>query len=355
MAVLNKTILITGGIGFIGSHAAEAFSDLGYNVIIIDNLSRPQINLKEIKEIPYNWTFLTQNYPLITKIKQDVRSPKMLDLIQEFKPQIILHAAGQTSAVGSVENPQNDFDNNVNGLFNVLESARRVGCVKDFLYLSTNKVYGSRVNAIPLQEEELRYQPADPSQEGIDEQFPIDQSKHTPYGISKLAGDLYVQEYGYLYAMNTVVFRQSCIYGARQFGFVEQGWISHLLINAINNKPITIYGNGKQVRDILYIDDLTRLFTTYVEWAQRPKTQVYNIGGGLKFSLSLLEAIRYIEELLGRKIELKYEAERPGDQRSYVSKIGKIESALGWHPTITPKEGIRRAYEWHQKQQEIFR
>lgn len=354
MTITDQTILITGGIGFIGSHAAEVFSDLGYNVVVVDNLSRPQINLKDNKDIPYNWSYLTQNYPLITKIKEDVRSAKILDLIQQFKPEIILHAAGQTSAVGSVEKPQNDFDNNVNGLFNVLESARRVGCVKDFLYLSTNKVYGDRVNTIPIKEDSIRYSPIYMNMQSIDESFSIDQSKHTPYGISKLAGDLYVQEFGHLYGMNTVVFRQSCIYGARQFGFVEQGWISHLLITALNNKPITIYGNGKQVRDLLYIDDLTRLFTSYIQWSNRPKSEVFNIGGGPEFSLSLLEAIQYIEQLIGRKIELKYEVVRPGDQKYFVSNIGKIKKTFGWFPKISPMEGIRRAYEWHQKNRELF-
>ncbi len=350
-----RTILITGGLGFIGSHAAEIFASLGDRVICVDNLSRPQPNVLQEDILPYTWNFLDKNWPQIEKKKLDLRNySELSELLEEIQPDVVIHAAGQTSAVGSIQFPQDDFENNVNGLFNTLELSRKIGTVSDFIYLSTNKVYGEKVNSCPITETDVRYIPMDNQFLGVDENFSIDQSEHAPYGISKLTGDLYVQEYGHLYGINTAVFRQSCIYGPRQFGFVEQGWISFLLIQAIKHHPITIYGNGKQVRDILYIDDLIRLFQEYLEWPQRQGSRVFNVGGGVHYSVSLLEVIDIIENLLDFPLQINYDQERPGDQKYYVSDITKITTEMNWKPLISPQVGIQQTLTWQTENQALF-
>jgi CDP-paratose 2-epimerase len=349
-----ETILITGGLGFIGSHTAEKFRAHGDRIIVVDNLSRPHTAFQDSKQISYMWNYFDQNYPDIQKYKIDICNyGDLKDIFIKHQPTVIIHTAGQTSAVGSIDNPRYDFENNVIGLFNTLDLARTTGTVKDFIFLSTNKVYGERVNEIPLIEKESRYIPKNPGFLGISEDFPIDNSKHTPYGISKLTGDLYVQEFGRLYGLNTVCFRMSCIYGYRQFGFIEQGWISYLISQAIRNQPIPIFGTGKQVRDILFIDDLTDLYLKYILWKGKPKIGVYNIGGGIDNRISLIEAIQLIKNLHGNLIHTSSHPERPGDQRYYVSDISKIKKELGWNPKTSVSDGIAISYRWHEEHSKL--
>jgi len=322
----------------------------------VDNLSRPRDNLQETTGLPYNWIYFDQKYPKIVKIKEDVRNfARLQEIFTAHHPDAIIHAAGQTSAVGSVEDPKNDFENNVIGLFNTLEAARITGSVRKFIFLSTNKVYGGRVNDLELIEQATKYIPKDPNFLGITEDFPIDHSKHTPYGISKLAGDLYTQEYSRLYGIDALICRMSCIYGDRQFGFAEQGWLAHLIINGLKKLPITIYGSGKQVRDVLYIDDLTTLYSKFLQGSLQSKPNLVNVGGGMAHSLSLIEGIRIIEGLLNTKIPLQYEAERPGDQKYYVSDLTKANALFNWKPQISPAEGIKRTYLWLSTYQQLFK
>jgi CDP-paratose 2-epimerase len=359
---MKNSIIITGGLGFIGSHAAIHMYKLGFQVVIIDNLSRPTPNIKTSNNKSYNLSLLEKDYPEIIINIRDIREKKkILSIFNEYKPNCVLHAAGQTSAVGSIKDPENDFENNVIGLFNTLESARVCGTVKSFIFLSTNKVYGNSPNCIALSENKFRYFSSDKSFKGFNEQTSIDHTKHTPYGVSKISGDMYVQEYGQLYDFNTVVFRMSCIYGARQFGFIEQGWISHLIISSLLDKDITIFGDGKQVRDILFIDDLTRLFALYLEKSNAEPlnsivngSSVYNIGGGINYCVSLKEVLALIEEHREKPLNINYEDWRPGDQKIYVSDIQKVNDILGWKPEISPNKGIEMAFKWLSEHKDMF-
>ena len=357
-----KTILITGGLGFIGSHVAISFYNRGFRVVLVDNLSRPTPNLHNKDAETYNLNYLKTDYSDIEVIIEDVRDKnKINQIFEKYRPDVIVHAAGQTSAVGSLETPDYDFDNNVIGVFNVLDAARRICKTPIFLYLSSNKVYGSGTNSINLKEEQTRYSPLNSEFSGIDETLAIDQSSHTPYGVSKLCGDLYVQEYGYLYNMHTVVFRMSCIYGPRQFGFIEQGWVSHLIIGAIHNKPVEIYGDGKQVRDILYIDDLVELMGIVISQKENEQnqnilksTEVFNVGGSASHSVSLLEMLGYIEQAIGKKMDVRIKDWRPADQKYFVCDISKISKKYNWQPKVSPKIGIKNTSAWLQEHKDLF-
>ncbi len=358
-------ILITGGLGFIGHHLAINLSQKGHKITVLDNLSRPISNIiisSKIKDKNYNWEYLDEFHPKIEKKIIDIRDrEKVTAIIQNFKPEIIIHAAGQTSAVGSIENPRFDFENNIIGLFNILNSAKESQIVTDFLYISTNKVYGNNVSNIPLIEGKTRYIPEEKKFTGFSETLSVDHSIHTPYGVSKLAGDLYVQEFGKIYGMKNTVFRLSCIYGDQQFGIPGQGFISYMFLNAISGKPIQIYGNGKQVRDILYIDDLSNLVERYLASTSslnpkifNQKSRVYNIGGGINNTISLLELIGKFESILGKKIEIEFSNWRLGDQKLYISDLTKIYSEFGWKPNINPEQGIERLTNWIEKSKDIF-
>jgi CDP-paratose 2-epimerase len=357
-----NTILITGGLGFIGSHTAISFYNRGYRVVVVDNLSRPTPNLHKKDAESYNLGYFKTKYPDIEIIIEDVRNKaKINEIFTKYHPDVIIHAAGQTSAVGSVETPENDFDNNVIGLFTTLDAARQVCKTPIFLYLSSNKVYGSGANSLNLKEESTRYMPSESELAGINENMTIDQSTHTPYGVSKLCGDLYVQEYGYLYNMHTIVFRMSCIYGPRQFGFIEQGWVSHLIIDAIHGKQVEIYGNGKQVRDILYIDDLVELIGIVISQKNKELTQnkvksseVFNVGGSASNSVSLLEMLTHIENAVGKKISVKIMGWRPADQKYFVCDVTKISKKYNWRPQIPPEKGIKDTAVWLQDHKDLF-
>ncbi len=352
------TILITGGLGFIGSHSAIKLYEEGYKVILVDNLSRPAPNITQQQAQRYNKLFLEDHFPEIEIILGDIRNANLLsDIFRRHKPDGVLHAAGQTSAVGSIVNPENDFTNNVVGLFNTLELSRKSASVKSFCYLSTNKVYGENVDGILLTDAETAYTPENPAYLGMDESGRVDRSKHTPYGVSKLAGDLYVQEYARMYGLNSAVFRMSCIYGPRQFGFVEQGWISHFLINAVAEKPIDIFGSGKQVRDILFISDLTSLIHKYFNGALslppsgtsdigKGNNIIFNVGGGAKNAVSVTEVLNLIKKIAPLSPQIRYDRPRQADQKYYVSNISKVCRAFGWAPEVSPEEGILASYHW---------
>lgn len=340
-------VLVTGGAGFIGSHVAEAFAREGHEVVVYDNLSRAKLLGKSVGDPEYNWKYLGSLGNVI-RVRGDVRDFAALsDAAREAE--LIVHAAAQVAVTTSVENPREDFEVNAMGTLNVLEAARREDAA--VLYLSTNKVYGENVNRVPVRERDTRYEFADPRySSGIPEDFPIDLTGHTPYGSSKLAADVYVQDYAHTYGLRTGVFRMSCIYGTRQFGVEDQGWVAWFAIAAATGRRITIYGDGKQVRDVLFIDDLVDAVRRF---ASSSSSGVYNMGGGPSNTLSLLELLSMLREM-GLRPEYSFSDWRPADQKVYVSDVGRAARELGWRPKVSPAEGVRRLVEWVVSNREMF-
>ena len=255
---------------------------------------------------------------------------------------IVIHTAAQPGVPSSVREPREDFDINAFGTLNVLECLRKKSPKTTFIYCSTNKVYGENVDKVSLKEFKKRY--AFEGIEGISEDMSIDHTGHTPYGASKYVGDLYAQEYAHIYGMKTAVFRMSCIYGPRQFGFEDQGWVAWFIIAVLTNQPITIYGNGKQVRDLLYVEDLVKAYDKFAE--SDIQHGVYNIGGGKENTISLLEFLDILKEEFGKETQIAFSDWRPSDQKVYITDIGKIKRELSWQPTINPPEGIKRLIKW---------
>ena len=336
-------ILITGGAGFIGSNLAAHFTRAGHAVTIFDNFSR--------RGADSNRAWLESSLaagPAV--IRGDVRDADAI--AQAAREQdVIFHLAGQVAVTTSVTDPRRDFEDNAVGTFNTLEAARLSGRQPIFVYTSTNKVYGGMEEA-RIVEQPTRYAFADmPS--GVSESWPLD--FYSPYGCSKGAGDQYVRDYHRIYGLPTVVFRQSSIYGPRQFGIEDQGWIAFLAICAATGRPITIYGDGKQVRDILYIDDLARAFEAAVAHIDRAAGRVYNIGGGPKRTLTIwTETGPLLERLAGHPLQVRYSDWRPGDQRIYVSDIARARAELGWEPMVEPEQGVQRLWEWIQANITLF-
>jgi len=348
---MEVKVLITGGAGFVGSHLAEYYAKMNHEVIVFDNFSRNSMLNKEKGTNNYNWRFLINQYQNIKLIKGDIRnSQNVLDAVKNAE--LIAHLAGQVAVTSSLTNPRLDFEVNALGTFNILEAARKSKSNPVIIYSSTNKVYGHNVNKIPVFEGETRYSYSDVHSLGIDENYSIDLCEHTPYGCSKLAGDLYMQDYGHTYGLKTGVFRMSCIYGERQFGVEDQGWIAWFVIAALLNKPITIFGDGKQVRDTLHVSDLVNAFDDFVN--SKLRTEVFNIGGGFENTLSILELVSYLEHLSGKKIYPLYSDWRSGDQKIYISNISKIKEKLGWVPKVDPKNGVKKLFNWVLDEKELL-
>lgn len=341
-----KTI-ITGGAGFIGCNAASRYLKRGDEVVIIDNLSRPggERNTEWLKP-----------QGRLTFLNTDIRDADQMN--QVFKTHrdagLILHLAGQVAVTTSVSNPRADFEANALGTFNVLEAARLASIRAPIIYSSTNKVYGGMEEA-GIKETEERYQYANlPA--GVSEQQSLD--FHSPYGCSKGAADQYVRDYHRIYGLETVVFRQSCIYGYRQFGVEDQGWVAWFIIAALLDRPISVYGDGKQVRDVLFIDDLLDAFDAAVTNIQVASGRVYNIGGGPENVLSLRELLGYLNQKLGqnqqRSVPYTLADWRPGDQRVYISDIGRAKAELGWAPRICVQQGLDLLHDWIASNTELF-
>jgi len=333
--------LITGGAGFVGSNLADYLLEKGEEVIVFDDLSR--------KGVDKNLEWLRSRHKF-EFIKGDVKNRDLL--IKTAKDcELIFHTAAQVAVTTSVQDPVKDFETNAVGTFNALEAARKNNC--SVIFCSTNKVYGDNVNRIPLLEKELRYEFAE-NKDGVREDFPLDAREHTPYGSSKLAADQYVRDYSVIYGIPTVVNRMSCIYGTRQFGTTDQGWVVHFIKSAIMNQPLTIYGDGKQVRDILFVRDLVELFEKESTEIKRLSGEAYNVGGGTKNVISLLELISILEELTGRKISYKFSDWRPADQKVYYSDIRKVNKELGWSPKVGFREGIKKTFDWVSENKNLF-
>jgi CDP-paratose 2-epimerase len=334
----------------VGSHAAEQWAAKWHEVIVLDNLMRSALFGSQKESVEYNWRYLG-SLKGIQLIKGDVRSAEDVRRALGDGVDLVLHAAGQPGVGFSIEHPEEDFAINALGTLQVLETTRQQSPKAVFIYCSTNKVYGTNVDAIPLVEQASRYAYGN-GLVGISEQLSVDYAGHTPYGVSKLAGELYVQDYAYTYGMRTAVFRLSCTYGTRQFGFEDQGWVAHFTISTLLGRPITIYGDGKQVRDALFVDDLINAFDLFM--ASPVKHGVFNIGGGPTQTVSLRELLDELERLTGKRSPVAYAPWRPSDQKVYISDLSRVQQALRWAPRVTFPEGLRRLVRWVEEHRGLF-
>jgi len=327
-------MLISGGAGFIGVNAARYFADRGWQVTILDNLSR--------RGTEYNLKRLQEEKPGIQFVKADIRTDRDALCRAVDANDAVLHLAAQVAVTTSVVSPREDFEINALGTFNVLEAVRASAKKPLLLYASTNKVYGG-LEHLRVNEGENRYAFAD-GRLGVGEDTPLD--FHSPYGCSKGAADQYVRDYARIYGLKTIVFRQSCIYGPHQMGIEDQGWVAWFMIAGMFGRPVTLYGNGKQVRDLLYVDDLVRAYDFAIGQIEKTSGQVYNVGGGHKNTLSLREFLQLLKDQEG--VELKYSSAstRPGDQPIFVSDNTKMKNDLGWEPRVDVSTGIARLMTW---------
>ncbi|MFA6016736.1 MAG: GDP-mannose 4,6-dehydratase [Patescibacteria group bacterium] len=331
-------ILITGGVGFIGTNTAVYFSKNNNNKItIVDNFSR--------KEVEKNALFLKQNFPKIKIIKTNViETSKYLEEIK--RADVIIHLAGQTAVTTSINDPDKDFQTNILSTFKLLEVVRINNPKVIFIYSSTNKVYGD------LNEHKLRKNLKEKNYQDICHPYGIDESENldfiSPYGCSKGAADLYCLDYGRVYKMNTVVFRQSCIYGPFQFGVEDQGWIAFFSKQFLFKKSLTIYGDGYQIRDLLYVDDLINAYQSAINNIKKVRGQAFNIGGGIKNAYSLLQVIEILKNNFGYKIKIGFDKTRLGDQKYFVSKNEKIKKMLGWKPKVNFRSGVKNMINWQK-------
>lgn len=336
--------VITGGAGFIGSNLAARLLRQGASVVLFDNLSRPGA------EVNLDWLRAHPQASRLTFVSGDVRDAAALQAAARSVDRLY-HLAGQVAVTSSVLDPRRDFEDNAWGTFNALEAARLAPRPPIFLYASTNKVYGS-MEDIPVTVVGDRYAYADRPY-GIAETQPLD--FHSPYGCSKGAGDQYVRDYARIYGLPTIVMRQSCIYGYRQFGVEDQGWVAWFMIAALKERPITIYGDGRQVRDVLFIDDLLDAYEAAIEALGRTAGQVYNIGGGPQHTLSIwCEFSHYLARLLGRPVPASFADWRPGDQRVYISDIRRAGRDFAWAPRVAVGEGLERLFTWIKAHQPLF-
>jgi len=334
----NRSVLIFGGAGFIGSNLAQYLLDrTEASVHVFDNLSRAGVhrNLEWLRKIAGNSGRLRVTVG-------DVRDLKLVEKAVASAGEIY-HLAAQVAVTTSILDPLMDFQVNLGGTFNVLDAARRAAHNPLILFTSTNKVYGDLGLGLP-EAGERRY--SYPDHRGVSELQPLD--FHSPYGCSKGAADQYVRDFGRIYDIPTVVFRMSCVAGPRQFGTEDQGWVAHFLYSALRRKSVVIYGDGRQVRDVLCVHDLVRAFEAVRRNLSITAGQVYNVGGGAGNAVSLLELIEKIEQLVGHRLEYQLEARRPGDQLVYLTDYSKVYQHSGWKPEIdlpTTLEMLRRFWE----------
>ena len=330
-------ILITGGAGFIGANLAAALIRDGYRVTLYDNLSRPGA--------AHNLAWLTTQFgsDKVVLRKGDIRDA--VGTAQALADaDAIIHLAGQVAVTTSVVNPREDFDINALGTFNVLEAARTSGKNPILLYSSTNKVYGG-MDDIVVVEDDTRYRYRDLPR-GVTEAQPLD--FHSPYGCSKGTGDQYVRDYNRIYDLRTVVFRQSAIYGPRQFGVEDQGWAAHFIIATQLGRPLSIYGDGKQVRDLLYVDDLVNAYRSAIARIDHVAGEIFNIGGGPDNTISIWREFQpHLDALNGHPVATPRFADwRPGDQRVCILNVDKAQQALQWAPQVSVTQGIERLWQW---------
>ncbi|MDP2593811.1 MAG: GDP-mannose 4,6-dehydratase [bacterium] len=341
MVARQRTILITGGAGFIGINAAKHFLQKGLDVTIFDNFSRKgtEVNLKLLKRDTKGTkgTLRVVRGDIVTDLKA-------LDC-EAGKADVVIHLAAQVAVTTSIVNPRADFETNIVGTFNVLEAVRLAKSRPMLLYSSTNKVYGSLPH-LPVKDQKSRHvfisKPH--ATHGVSEEEQLD--FHSPYGCSKGAADQYVIDYSRMYGLQTVVFRQSCIYGPYQFGVEDQGWVAWFTIAALLDRPITLYGTGKQVRDILYVDDLIRLYDLAIANIHTVGGRAYNVGGGPRNTISLIELLAHLGRQMGKRIAPSMAEARAGDQPIFVADIRRVKDDLNWEPSVGVFDGWKGMYRW---------
>ena len=339
-----RSVLIFGGAGFIGSNwAHRLLQSSDVRVHIVDNLSRRGVehNLRGVQRVALGSDRLRVTIG-------DIRNAALVESAVQSATEIY-HFAAQVAVTSSVEDPQLDFEVNAGGTLNILEAARKTGRKPFLLFTSTNKVYG-RMQSGELVREKLRY--TCPGWQGVSETQPLD--FYSPYGCSKGAADQYVRDYARIYGLPTVVFRMSCIAGPRQFGNEDQGWVAHFLYSALNGRPLKIYGDGFQVRDVLCVEDLIKAFEAVRSHLATTAGQVYNVGGGPENAVSLLELMKHIEKLTGRTLRYQLEPPRPGDQLLYVTDYRKVKQHTGWQPHMNVRQILLAIQEWWKQYSEPF-
>ncbi|TPJ76345.1 NAD-dependent epimerase/dehydratase family protein [Mesorhizobium sp. B2-6-2] len=328
-------IAIIGGSGFIGSNLADSLLSDGEAVLVVDNLGRPGVE---------------QNLDWLAQKHGDRLSAKIVDirdagaLAAALAPaKAIFHLAAQTAVTTSLTDPAQDFDINLKGTFNVLETARSTGA--PVVFASTNKVYGS-LPQIAVRQADDHYEPLDEKvrASGVDEKIGLDFC--TPYGCSKGAADQYVLDYSKSYGLPTAVLRMSCIYGPRQFGTEDQGWVAHFLLSVLSGRPITIYGDGRQVRDILHVSDAVAAYRGVLARIQDLKGQAFNLGGGPSNAVSLRVLLAEIADMTGSDVALCHDRERVGDQPFFVADTRKLQAAIGWQARVPWREGVCDLASW---------
>ena len=336
-------LFITGGAGFIGINSADYFLERGHEVVIYDNLSRAggPANLEWLRgRHPGGWQFA----------RGDIRDQALLS--ESIRgAEAVLHLASQVAVTTSVLDPRQDFEINALGTFNLLEAVRLQAPEAAVLFASTNKVYGG-LESVKVVQQGDRYAYAD-FVDGIPENFPLD--FHSPYGCSKGAGDQYTIDYARIYGLRSVSLRQSCVYGRRQFGVEDQGWVAHFVIAASLGRPITIYGDGRQVRDLLHVSDLARAYDLCIQEIDRLSGRALNLGGGPENTLTIWSEFGpLLASLVGHQVPVTYADWRPGDQKVFVANVARAASLLGWRPQVSPAEGIKDLFEWVQANRDLF-
>ncbi len=336
--------IVTGGAGFIGCHAASRFHRQGDQVVVVDNLSR--------RGAEENLAWL-RSQGIDDFVRLDIRDQAGVDdlLARHADADAVLHLAGQVAVTTSVLDPRADFEINALGTLNILEAVRlQAGGRPAVLYSSTNKVYG-HLDHVRVVERDGRYAYED-LPDGVAETEPLD--FHSPYGCSKGAGDQYVRDYARIYGMKTVSFRQSCIFGTRQFGIEDQGWVAWFCLAATRGQRFTIFGDGKQIRDTLWIDDLIDAYQASLDRIDDVSGEVFNVGGGPQNTLSLLELVAILEAHFGRSLDPAFADWRPGDQPVFVADIRKAAARLDWSPKVATHDGVARLLAWIGANRSLF-
>ena len=344
-APARRTVLVTGGAGFIGSNLVERLlQQPGTHVRLFDNLARPGVahNL--------DWLRSPSSSNRLEVIEGDVRDAEAVAHAARDADEIY-HLAAQVAVTTSVDQPRPDFEVNALGTFNVLEAARRSGRRPFLLFTSTNKVYGG-LHAVPVEVDGMRYRAVNPLFRGVDEQAALD--FHSPYGCSKGAADQYVRDYARIYEIPSVVFRMSCIAGPRQFGNEDQGWVAHFLYSVLEGRPITIYGDGYQVRDILHVADLIDAMQAASTHRGATAGQIFNVGGGMDQSISVREMLAKIATVVGQRPNLLYSSVRPGDQPLYISDTQKLTRQTGWRPARSMSDTLASIHHFWRTHQSLL-
>jgi CDP-paratose 2-epimerase len=326
-------VLVTGGAGFIGVNLAAMLADDGWAVTIYDNLSRSGTER--------NLDWIKRTHPQVKFLRADILDTDSLRNAVKGQD-AVFHLAAQVAVTTSMTDPQTDFEVNARGTFNVLEAVRTLAPDAMTVFASTNKVYGG-LDQWKLEKQGARWLP-EQGVKGVDEREPLD--FHSPYGCSKGAADQYVRDYSRVYGLRTVVLRQSCVYGEHQYGNEDQGWVAHFVYSVLDQRPITIFGDGFQVRDLLDVRDICRLYIACLANFDACNGKVFNVGGGPDNARSVIEVLHSIEQLMETDAHYSHDDWRPGDQLYYVSDIARLQESLGWRPQVSFEEGLEHLVNW---------